>query len=1000
LLGVIVLPLTSPLEGQASKTGEFAAELSDEQRDIKTILLDMGRRMDRLADKLRATQPDDAKRLASAAEKIRSSRLDELLETISGLLKDASFLDALTKEDRALNELDELISLLEKSKFENENLEKELGEIEKLRRETGKLASKQETLLQKTRKFLEGLNAAKSIERLKNEVSELKAQQSALNQGKDPDKLDPEGSRADEESLEKAMQLARELLSGQEKANERQGSLSQENLPIPETRSFRDRVTDLLNKADQLVAGTEEARKAQGELGDLAKSKTSPKPASGKASEQKPGSGEGKPPAKDAAKDAAKDTAKDAAKDGSVQGDSAKDSTAKDSSAKNSTPRDSTAQDSTAKDSTAENSAGKGSSKDDKKDLPARVEEGPSALEVQRREAAQREAKARLGTLAQELSEKLDGLKSDLSKDPSRSDALKENIGKAAEEAKEALAGLKEGALELASEKGKETAQDLRKAQEELQGELRRMEEKNASETAGMVQDQGRLEKQASEGSAQTSSQAKSSLSQKAKSSLEKGAEALSKAAGSMKEAAESLQQGNRKGARESGAKAREELAKAVGALQEGKTGLGQRSPEEKANDLQKKVARKTEEAQKALEELQKKLRKKDAPRPALSEAGKSLSQAADAMRKSAEAGDKGDRSLAKKQGEEALDRLDRAAQKLEEDGLERLEKEPLKKEAKEQDELARLTRDLAKKAAQSSKGSQAGKQSEDLGQASESMDRAGQDLEKEAAESAEKEQEEALEKLKNSQEELRKEEERLAQLNREREMLSMVEELTKIKDAEERIHKETVTLNAGKEGQLSRVQKLKLKEKVDELIRSQGDLADQVDGLNAKTNAELARVFTFVLKNTSADMRQVRDSLKDLDTGTYTQFLQKEVIRDMERLLQALKNELAKKDQEQEPGPPGPPSKPRLVPVVAELRMLKDMQVEVNRGTRDLEDLKKASDGKLSEAWQKTLDRLLQKQGSVSRMTGDLAKDLEKAASEGNGEEESEGEAREKKEE
>src|SRR5262245_35459687 len=187
-LGVIVLPLTSPAEGQASKT-EFSAELSDEQKDIKTILQDMGRRMDRLAEKLLSTQPDDAKRLLGAAEKIRSSRLDELLETISNLLKDSSFLDALTKEDRALSELDELISLLEKSKFENDNLEKELGEIEKLRQETGKIVSKQESLLQKTRRFLERLDAAKSIEQLKNDVSQLKAEQPASNAAKNRDKL-------------------------------------------------------------------------------------------------------------------------------------------------------------------------------------------------------------------------------------------------------------------------------------------------------------------------------------------------------------------------------------------------------------------------------------------------------------------------------------------------------------------------------------------------------------------------------------------------------------------------------------------------------------------------------------------------------------------------------------------------------------------------------------------------------------------------------------------
>jgi hypothetical protein len=59
---------------------------------------------------------------------------------------------------------------------------------------------------------------------------------------------------------------------------------------------------------------------------------------------------------------------------------------------------------------------------------------------------------------------------------------------------------------------------------------------------------------------------------------------------------------------------------------------------------------------------------------------------------------------------------------------------------------------------------------------------------------------------------------------------------------------------------------------------------------------------------------------------------------------------------------------------------MLKDMQLDVNRGTRDLEDLRKASAEGPTEAWEKALNRLTQKQGSVSRMTAELIKDFQQA--------------------
>jgi hypothetical protein len=84
----------------------------------------------------------------------------------------------------------------------------------------------------------------------------------------------------------------------------------------------------------------------------------------------------------------------------------------------------------------------------------------------------------------------------------------------------------------------------------------------------------------------------------------------------------------------------------------------------------------------------------------------------------------------------------------------------------------------------------------------------------------------------------------------------------------------------------------------------------------------------------------------------------------------------------------------------VAELRMLKDMQLDVNRSTRDLEDVRKAADGKVTEGWEKALDRLLQKQGSVSRMTQEIQKDFEKALREEEGEEDGDGGGAERKDE
>ena len=54
------------------------------------------------------------------------------------------------------------------------------------------------------------------------------------------------------------------------------------------------------------------------------------------------------------------------------------------------------------------------------------------------------------------------------------------------------------------------------------------------------------------------------------------------------------------------------------------------------------------------------------------------------------------------------------------------------------------------------------------------------------------------------------------------------------------------------------------------------------------------------------------------------------------------------------------------------------------NHKTRNLEDLRQASEAGVSEAWKRSLDRLLQKQGSISGLTGKLLEDFERITQQG----------------
>ena len=910
------------------------AELGEEAQQIRTELQDVGLRLQSLAKKVEATDAEDARRMLEAADKIHGSDVGRAIDEISTLLSKANFIEALSREEKVLEELDAILRILERTQFEKpEDLERKAEELRDLLRATGLVTKKQEGLLQKTKDFLDRMKALESLRDLQTDLSQIKEAQSNLNQGADPEKVAPGAEAADQKALLEAQETARRLKTEQEALNDRLSKLGGKNLPIADLRAIKEKLDALVADGEQLADAGEQARKAESERLSV-------------------------PPSGDK---------------------SAGDKSAGDKSAGDKSAGDKSAGDKSAGDKSA-----------------------PSEVELARRALEAKDAREELARQAEEFASRVGELSKDISQSGDVPQGAKDDVLKASSESQSAAKGFREDDLSKAIDKEMAALGDLKKARDQISRELAQVEEKNSAETAGLVQEQGKLEERAEAAASKASQSASQSSGESSRSALEQGSQSLSEASKAMEDAAQASQEGNREKAKSAGDRAKEELAKAEAAFSKGQKDLAQRSAAEKAADLQKKLARKSEETRKKAEELQKKLGKKGEENRGdkLAQAQDSLSKASSAMQESAGAQTKSQNELSKKKGEEALAALEKAQASLEDeerDELARLEKEKLKKTAPEQEELARLSKDLAKKAKSSSSGSESGDSSEQLSQASESMEEASDQLQKEDAEAAKKAQEEALAKLKNTKEQLKEEEERLARLKREQEMENLMASLTEVREKQEKVNSDTVKIDSGREKNESRRQRKQLDQKVESIVMRQGELADEVDTLNQKLKEEYARVFTFILKNVSADMRQVRDSLKELETGTYTQFLEREIVGDIDRLIAALREEMEKPEPNDGSPPPSgemPQGKQRLVPTVAELRMLKGMQLDANKSTRDMEDLRKASGGNITDSWKRALDRLLQKQGSVSRMTGELIKDFKKAGQEGGGEEGAEPEA------
>ncbi|MFQ5654043.1 MAG: hypothetical protein ACE5GW_04855, partial [Planctomycetota bacterium] len=163
--------------------------------------------------------------------------------------------------------------------------------------------------------------------------------------------------------------------------------------------------------------------------------------------------------------------------------------------------------------------------------------------------------------------------------------------------------------------------------------------------------------------------------------------------------------------------------------------------------------------------------------------------------------------------------------------------------------------------------------------------------------------------------------------------------------------------------------------------------LHERGEEIAERLEEESARVFAYVMRDILEDVDEVRESLKPrYDPGELTQLLEQETISRLGKLKDALEEELRRRRQQQQQPQdqqPQQPGRPRMVPPVAELLMLKRMQVEILERTRSLNRARER-DGELNPFQERILDRLALRQGSVLELTEKIASDFESAVGPG----------------
>jgi hypothetical protein len=339
---------------------------------------------------------------------------------------------------------------------------------------------------------------------------------------------------------------------------------------------------------------------------------------------------------------------------------------------------------------------------------------------------------------------------------------------------------------------------------------------------------------------------------------------------------------------------------------------------------------------------------------------------------------ERGAREQAQPHAEAAREKLERAYKEFEEfeEKLKKLTQLPdYEKLAEEQDDTAEQTQKLLDEMPQAdpeAANPQGTPGREGVEGAKKAMDRASRNLRGRSAKGANSDQKEAVERLEKAREEL---EEALRQMREEEQLMlldAIERRLVRMLRAQTDLYKRTISLhlrirNQPEPGRNER-------DLAGQLADGEAEIAGEADKLLALLQEEGS---TIVIPDVVADLRGDLDGLagrlRGFDAGPYTQQIQQDVIETLKELIEVVQEEQQRRQGNQQQGQGQDPmegdQEENLLPTSAELKMLKSLQVRVNRRTEQFDRMEGKDDAER--------DRLSEKQSAVGDLTRTMADKL-----------------------
>ncbi|HIF41041.1 MAG TPA: hypothetical protein EYQ74_08080 [Planctomycetes bacterium] len=441
------------------------------------------------------------------------------------------------------------------------------------------------------------------------------------------------------------------------------------------------------------------------------------------------------------------------------------------------------------------------------------------------------------------------------------------------------------------------------------------------------------LEASQNQGAQQTRALAREAASAAERNEVE-NAEALGSALNDAQEALEAAAEAAREGEAESGGKAAEQGRQAL-----------QRTLSEVSKALEEAHERADNAEREALQERQDQLAEKidqleeqaaeGSMDPASqSEVQGSLSEAQSSMQQaSSQMGSEGSQSDAQKSQREAIDQLEQARRAAEE-GIEP-QTEEQKERAREQAERQEAIKEMLLELAKLNEERNSPLPQPNLEKAASSASEASESLEEGDLNQAQQQEEQTEQQIREALDDLEEEEEQYQRLRQEELLFRVAEEVQAMLEMLEEQMRATQEIDASREGRtrVSRSDRVRLRN----TSREFEAIAQRASQVRSAIAQEGVAVFAEIVRNVETDLVRIARDMGEgggYQSGERIQALQEDVHRNLIWLKDALEKELSERQQEQEPPPPGggsaPQPPPPLVPDVAELKLLRMMEVEV----------------------------------------------------------------------